>query len=56
MFVQALSALISVCVGVYVFVMERKELQKESEPEKGGEFTKCMYSVCVYIREISVLW
>lgn len=33
MFIQALSALISVCVGVYVFIMERKEV-KEREYEK----------------------
>lgn len=53
-FVQALSALISVCGGVYVFVMERKELLKESEQENdrgrgkfamGGNVCVCM---CLY--------
>lgn len=36
MFIQALLALISVCVGVYVFIMKRKEVKgREYEKERG---------------------
>jgi len=35
--IQALPALISVCVGVYVFIMERKEVKgREYEKVRGG--------------------
>ncbi len=48
MFIQAVLALISVCVGVYVFIMEEEVKGREYERREGG-LRLLWEEVCVLI-------